>query len=521
MTKRFPLYPFLIISFHVLFLFFHNANILEPRALIVPFFGANFFILLIFITSHFLIRNRHKAGLITLFLVLFFLYYGHLHKAMASIGLRADVFAISFSLLILALLSFLIIKSRREFIELTRLLNICTLFLVLIPVATGFGGLSWKKFKPDIQGVDIVNPERIKNRPNFFYIVLDAYARDDILKEYYNYNNSEFLNRLNEYGFYVAHKSNAGYPQTHLSMASTLNLSYLDFLFKSEAGQELLYTDNRKPLRHLISDSKVFKTLEHLGYKFISFDSGYTATDKIESANIQLSPGKSILNEFYYLLARNTFLSMIIKKTGSYEEGVTHRRRVLYILDELAGLAKSRGPIFVFAHIISPHPPFVFGENGEKVGPRGAGFGKGFADDEVIFPDKNEYRKNYLKQLIFINKKVTAVIQQLLSESRTPPIIILQSDHGPASMLNWNRPPGCSALKERFANLNAIYMPGADQEILYDSITPVNTFRVIFNQYFGTDYELLDEKNYYSTWKKPYIFKDVTEELKRCASGED
>lgn len=43
---------------------------------------------------------------------------------------------------------------------------------------------------------------------------------------------------------------------------------------------------------------------------------------------------------------------------------------------------------------------------------------------------------------------------------------------------------------------------------------PVNTFRLIFNFYFGTDYELLDDRCYFSSYDYPYKFTDVTDEVK-------
>jgi hypothetical protein len=66
-------------------------------------------------------------------------------------------------------------------------------------------------------------------------------------------------------------------------------------------------------------------------------------------------------------------------------------------------------------------------------------------------------------------------------------------------------------LRESISILNAYYLPGVDSSQLYDSISPVNTFRLIFNTYFGEDYELLDDRTYYSPYWQPYDFYDVTE----------
>ena len=58
-------------------------------------------------------------------------------------------------------------------------------------------------------------------------------------------------------------------------------------------------------------------------------------------------------------------------------------------------------------------------------------------------------------------------------------------------------------------------MPQGGDSLLYDSITPVNTFRLIFDFYFGTDHGLLDDYYYYSTYDRPYDLVDVTDQLRQ------
>jgi hypothetical protein len=65
--------------------------------------------------------------------------------------------------------------------------------------------------------------------------------------------------------------------------------------------------------------------------------------------------------------------------------------------------------------------------------------------------------------------------------------------------------------REGMRILNAYYLPLKDCDLVYDSITPVNTFRVIFNCYFGTNYKLLEDKSYNSFDFSPYKFTDVTD----------
>jgi hypothetical protein len=51
--------------------------------------------------------------------------------------------------------------------------------------------------------------------------------------------------------------------------------------------------------------------------------------------------------------------------------------------------------------------------------------------------------------------------------------------------------------------------------MLYESITPVNTFRLVFNLYFGGSYDLLGDKNYfYNPLLSPAVI-DVTSAIRR------
>ena len=59
-------------------------------------------------------------------------------------------------------------------------------------------------------------------------------------------------------------------------------------------------------------------------------------------------------------------------------------------------------------------------------------------------------------------------------------------------------------------------------KIVYDKInnlTPVNTFRIIFNEYFDEENVLHENKNYWSNSEKPYTFVDITKRLKNNQLG--
>ena len=186
-----------------------------------------------------------------------------------------------------------------------------------------------------------------------------------------------------------------------------------------------------------------------------------------------------------------------------------HRDRIIFTLDKLVEISEMEGQQFTFAHIIMPHPPFVFGAQGEKLNPNRA---FSFNDGSHYRRAKEQYIAGYRNQLIYINKLVRQLVEDILSRSDIPPVIILQGDHGPGAYLDWESPTETN-MQERISILNAYYLPNSDCDQLYPSITPVNTFRVVFNCLFNAEFELLDDKSYYMRHSRPYDFIEVTDQL--------
>ena len=62
---------------------------------------------------------------------------------------------------------------------------------------------------------------------------------------------------------------------------------------------------------------------------------------------------------------------------------------------------------------------------------------------------------------------------------------------------------------------NAYLFPGVDKSVFYSSITPVNSFRLLFNSYFGTDYDILEDRAFvFEDYNHPFKFYDVTDKLR-------
>jgi hypothetical protein len=170
-----------------------------------------------------------------------------------------------------------------------------------------------------------------------------------------------------------------------------------------------------------------------------------------------------------------------------------HRTRILYNFDSVEQVAGEEGAKFVFVHILAPHNPFVFGADGQLV-VRNTPFTLNH-DPETENPA--EYALGYTNQLTYINQRTIEMVESILSNASTPPIIILQGDHGP--MLQ------ATSASARMKNLTAVYMPPgvSNNRQIYDSITPVNVFRVILDEVFNGKLGLVEDTSYFGSRSTP------------------
>ena len=459
-----------------------------------------------------ILKDRHKAGLIVFLFSLFFFTYGHvfnLVKGWRNFGpyLAKDRYIFPASLVLLVLGMVVVSRTHRRLNRATLLLNFFAGAMVVIPLVVY---LSKSLTEPRYQMADLAHDRMAapRNAPDIYYIILDGYGRADVLKEIYEIDNREFISNLSDAGFFVASKSAANYSQTRLSVASSLNLTHLNDL----AEQVGLDSSNAAPLRKMIQRSRVVTLLGDAGYRFISFSSGAVYTE-LWRADTYLRPPVGI-SEFNNILLNTTPIPLLARylREGSGVRYAWHRSRIGYILDTLPTIADDPALTFTFAHILSPHPPFVFDADGSAINPPWPFSLKDGSSWTAHGASRKDYIDGYRNQLLYLNGRIAETIKEILARSAEPPIIVLQADHGPGARLSWLGLEH-SDPRERMSILNAYHLPGGREELLYDTITPVNSFRLIFNAYFGTNYEMLDDTSYFSLWDTPYRFTDVTERV--------
>lgn len=508
--RRLPFHPLLFAVLPILSLFAQNQHLLVPSDLFEPIAFALAGCAVLWLVLAAFTRDRFRAAAAASWILLVFYFFPSLHAALVVLWpvSLATCLAVWVAASLAGALALL--RSRGDLSSINRVLNAVAAVALAIPIGTSVSnalshadaGLAGRE-TPSAHAAETSRAGTAPAAtPDIYYIILDAYGRDDVLRRYYDHDNGAFLRGLEERGFYVARRSRSNYAQTYLSLASSLNSTYLDDLAERVGAD----SEDRGPLRRMIMHSRAAAFLRDHGYTFVSFSSGYTGTE-IPGADHYLTP-RGAVTELEQMLLEATPLPAIFRALGRPDlRYQAHRSRVLFTLSSLGRRVESEGPAFVFAHVFSPHPPFVFGPDGEAP-QRSAAFS---IRDGGRFTagGKPEYVRRYRDQLRFLNGRVLEAIDAILRGARRPPIIVLQSDHGPGSC--WEETDAAKTdHHERMPILNAFYFPDRRYERLYQDITPVNTFRVIFTQYFGADEPLLPDRSYGSSWTRPYRFLDVT-----------
>lgn len=332
-------------------------------------------------------------------------------------------------------------------------------------------------------------PER-----DIYYLVLDGFGRADVLESHYELDITPFVDFLATNGFQVPHAARSNYSQTFLSLASALNLSYLDDL----AGVVGKTSRDRRPLKYLIDRNALMRAAKAAGYRVVSIGSAYSATQTIDIADVCICDRQGFAELEYEALV-STPLAPLPLARWTYD---AHRRKILDALAAVEGLALVPGRKFVFAHVIAPHPPFVFDAEGQARRPRRP---FNFGDGDHFQGTRAEYVEGYRDQTRYLVGRLTRLVDRLIQQPGPAPVIVVHGDHGPGSNLRWSSASD-SDFEERMSIFAAYAFPGEPRPRLHPGTTPVNAARLLARRYLGVNAPEVPDISSFSTWDEPYRF---------------
>lgn len=510
MTRRPLIHPVLFALSPVVSLYAHNIMRVHSSAALLPAAGMITAGAIVYGLAWTLSKNHYKAGLITSLALLLCASFGPtstiirsvtiLHIAIARPTVLLAIWAAVFLVGTLAVL-----RARSNLRSITGIANVIAIGLFIIPLWTILRFEISLDHSASSTNCTYTNPVAVgtalpDSTPDIYFICLDRYAGNSSLRDYFDYDNSDFTDYLTLRGFYVA-DGFSNYVMTLQSLAATLNMQYIDCL-TDMMGED---STNRLPLFFMLKDYGVWRILKSKGYKYIHAGTRFHVTASNPNADINYNVQQ--MPEFTRMFIEQSALFPALNKFNMIDNGrIEKYKRVPHNFKMLNNLPDDVGPKFVFGHFLIPHEPYVFDQSGSYV--------------SIETEGRRTREENYIAQLRYTNECVKELVENLLTKSKRQPIIIIQADEGPypagskADAFRWDLATK-DQCREKTRILNAMYLPGIDAEVLYPSISPVNTFRLIFSHYFGDDYDLLPDECYaYYDLYHLYRFVRITDRVR-------
>lgn len=499
-----PWYPLLIGMLPALHFWQRNFRTLGPTDGVRFALLASVVALLLMTVLRWPLRSWGRAGLVAAPLM------AVLVKG-AALGVVASV-----ALLVLAVALLVVLLVRKPSVGKVGLaLNAAALVLVIMPVGTRlWTGRSGQPPVPtDLfsRPVDLpAHADRAADLPDVYFILADGLTQPAVARQLFGLTPRQYTEPLERLGARILHGSRSNYPQTGLSVAATFNLAPLPDLLTIPDPQ----SRDRRPLGRLMADNRAVRAMRDAGYQIVSYPSGYPLA-RLGDVDHRHAPllGPTFL-EFYAL--NEGVLPLLMRALGRGPADAQydlHRARLDYILDRLPGAragVPDDQPVFVYTHLLAPHPPFVWGPGGSHLSSRGL-YSLGDANDWAgANPGETvPYGVFWKNQATHVMQRLEATVAAILAASPRPPVIIIQGDHGSGSQLDWDRPQK-SNLDERFGIFNAWILPPDLEVPLRDDQTALATFPSLFEGLFGRPMGDVSEPLVFATLKRPYTFLALT-----------
>jgi hypothetical protein len=501
-NRRPPLlHPFLFALYPVLYLY--AGNIGEARG--VHAVGPALVVLagvgVLLVLGRLLDREGQRSGIFLSALVVLFFSFSALTGFLGNLEidgfhpfrLRLVVPTLLLSLVFLGF--YLKRRTPEQATAWTSGLNLVSGLLVGLVSMQALWGHATRPVPPPLPEADIPIKRIVQDRPDFYVLILDEFGRQDILKEQFGLDLGASLQALREMGFAVAEGSAANYSRTQPSISSLLNLDYHQEL---QDGQKVTEDHYLRWIQR-IRQNRLFPFLHSQGYRIRAYTSAMAGTDGLVGVDEEVTSGV-LEGEFVESLVRGTPIPYLLEILGNprAEGDQAHARRIRFIFSDLENSCPPH-PTFTLAHILCPHPPYVFHADGRAITrSEMAELGWPQAVGEAPLP---VYRAFYPEQTQYAAVRIEAVARAILARPGPPPVVLIVSDHGPQSLFMedpdrfWKEPTP-EVARERLANLVALYAPGVDDEALR-GITLVNAMRLALHQATGADLPPLPDRCFF------------------------
>jgi len=446
--------------------------------------------LLLLLTGKLIFRQLLKASLWSTSLLIIFFFFGSAHDFLKKLHLPALI--VSYSLLLpclavmILIISLAINRSKQSLINTTKYLNILFFIFVFLEVSL----LVYKFSTNQEQENNLLNNNKpvladLKvnsgQNPDIFFIIFDEYASSLSLEKHFHYNNNKLDSTLKTNNFFISSHSGSNYNSTPFSIGSTLNLDY----FNRPLYLQKTITKVRMQAAQSINNSELPMYLHKNGYQILNFglfdlkDSPSKFSGFSTNSFILPFYGETLWGRIKRDILWNSIKIFGSKNIHRDDEKVFQENMKNFDLSVSELNTQSNTPKFVLCHLLMPHSPYVIDSTGKRIN---FNYQKATIDSSI---------NAYINQLAYTNKLIAIVSEAANKKFTRPRIVIIEGDHGFRDL----KISDSLGHENHFMNLNSYYFSDRNYDLLYDSISPVNSFRVILNKYFRTDLPLLKDSS--------------------------
>ena len=532
-AARFPIYLWIAGLYPILHLYDQNFGLVRDNEVAQTIAAMLSTTTLAYLTTKPLQKNPHKRALLLTIWSLAFSLGGRFYE---ELFYPRSLVAWTIGALLLAFMATITLRNRLSkatCAHLTAPLNLIFALLLALPLISLLPDALAQRNYVHASAAYFQTPGEPRNttkimdspdRPDIYYIIPDGYPSDQQLLTDMNFDNTEFTQALRERGFMIAPHAQSNYGATHHSLASTLNLRY--FEVNPSDFHDLNY------LRLSTANSEVARLLQSLGYTYIHYLSGYVFPSAIADINRDFSragvmdvriddhliSARHIAGQDdsqtrtlpFTLKLRQPFAPLYLDTTwlrGIYDRlenllptnnlTALHRmspERFLYTLADLTEVAAMPEATFAIIHLMQPHTPVNFNENGD-----------------IIEQNNKPSPAEFYADLRYSNSQFLRIIDTILQDSANEPVIVFQADHGSHFGKVWTADNRLT----HFDIYAAYYLPEPFAMDIPKPFTLVNSFTLILNEVFATGHDLLPDRLYEipKGYDAPFEQVDVTEEF--------
>ncbi|MFI5133520.1 MAG: hypothetical protein ACHQEB_04245 [Chitinophagales bacterium] len=486
LLKNKPYFLFLLPLFFVLHGFteyFNAIPVKDALLLILVYTGSSLMIAGLFWLFY---RNFIKASIVAFLVMAYHFFFGsfqdylkdHFHGTF--IARYSFILPVSF-LFFIAAVTWLK-KRKNPLNKIILYLNVLFLFLLAADTGWLFTKIFAPKEKPLLrlirEGFFVCDTCK---KPDIYFVLLDEYTGNTALKEKFNFDNADFESELAKRGFYVVRDSRSNYNFTPYSVASILNMNYLELNMKTRNAGNLNYAYGT------INNNLTLTYLSAEGYRFYNYSIfDFRGQPSLDNDNFLPVKTKLITSQTFFNRLEKDILFNIttgkwkfkaIQQRSFYNH--LHNNEKFIRLTEDAVSKTSSSPKFIYTHLLMPHYPYYFDSKGNPLP----------ADNLAEGSQSDQH--NYKEYLQYCNNKILDLTDHILSASSSPPVIILLGDHG------YRNYQDQTPDKYYFLNLDAVYFPEKNYNSFYDGMTNANLFRTLFNTEFHQHLPLLKDSTVY------------------------